>query len=594
MNGMPFWSVNVMAGAAVVALLTVAPVAQKKPHDSAPPSPCAAPTRPSTDDAEGIRADYLLRRIAELGAFSGSVLIARGDRLLLHAGYGLASEDPCVAAGPETVYHIGSVAKQFAAAAALRLEEQGRWRMHEPIGRFLPDAPADKRAITIHQLLTHTSGLVAEVVEYGDEHRAMERDTIIDRILRSPLVSTPGTEYRYSNAGYTLLTALIERTSGEGFEPFVERELFSPAGLHHTGFVGDTAKFRDLQVARGFWGRYEVPTPDRRPSWAILPGDVLSSVGDLARWYRALREGRVLSAESVRRMFEPHANGYAYGWHIRTRDDGSVGVIFHNGDQGEYAVAFRHYPRSGLITVAATNRVVQDAKQHDDVLNNALEVLGGATIDLPAPRMSGAVKPAAGEYRQGEGVYQLRADAAGDLWLAPQSEAAFRALFGHVTGFAVRSDAAMVRTTAFEDSLRSLPSVSCSDGRTPHRRGSTRQYVGEWDGLICDLVADLGPHLRTEPVGAQPLSWSRSRTLVFARHVHLRGSRMVTWLWDDDRPVEAWSSPSTHLPQSARLAPAADGYVVFDWFTGNAVGVRFEPDAHGGIRFRVGENARER
>lgn len=522
---------------------------------------------------EAAAVDSLLGRIAEFGTFSGSVLVARGDSVLVHAGYGLASERPCVRAGPETAYHIGSLAKQFAATAALRLEEQGLWKLDDSLVRFLPEAPADKRAITIHQLLAHTSGLPSDVWAYDVGY--VTRDSAVGRLLEVPLDSPPGTRYRYSNAGYTLLTALIEYATGEPFEEYARRELFVRAGLRRTGFVEGVDLFEDGEVAAGFWGRYQVSPPTGRPvSWALMPGDILSTVGDLARWYDALRSGHILSSASVERMFTPQFADYGYGWHVRTREDGSTSVIFHNGDQGEHAVAFRHYPDSDLVAVAATNRVLQDAKQHDDVLNNALEVIAGATIDLPpVPSVQRPLPPPEGAYDGDDAVsFRLSADSAAGLWLAPQSRGAFRVMFGHLSDFDARYDASLARTSVFEDSL--LAAAVCDSTSSPKWSTDSPQYVTGFDRMVCDLTRELGEHRKTVLIGARPLSWSRSRTFAFADHVHDRGRQVVTWLWEENRPVEAWTSPAIDRPQEIALAEELTGFLAYDWFTGESVRVR--------------------
>lgn len=576
---------STVVGAVVATLAAgVIVIRAAEPRMPSEPETCVDPDPVSMVAADAIGVDSLIDRIEAFGVFSGAVLIARGSDVLVHGGYGLASERPCIRAGPGSVFHIGSLAKQFAAAAVLLLEEQGRLAVTDPISRHLPHVPPDKQSITIHQLLTHSAGLRPNVGGYQSDYEPVERDTIIERILRSPLVHDPGERYEYSNAGYTLVAAIVEAAAGEPFQRYAERELFRRAELRQTGFVGDSSRFPPQTLARGLWGRYQVPSPlARPPNWSVFPGEVLSTVGDLHRWYRALRAGTVLDTANVRRMFTPYSGDYGYGWHVRTRADGSTPVIYHNGDSGEYAAAFRHYPGSDLITVALTNRAVQDVKQHDDVLNNALEVQGGEEIALPVLEASPApsIREFAGEYSHDDGwTLQVSRDPAGQVWLAPYGDRPFEALYGHLPEFRTRYAAAVDRTTSFTESLyEQMDPSTCLEYGTPKWRGSSPQYVDAEQRLVCDLTRAWGAPVTVEAIGAAPLAWTDRRTLVFTLHVHEAGTQVVTWLWEEDRLVEAWTAEDVAQPQAVRLAPLPDAagyhYIVFDWFTGVSVPIRF-------------------
>ena len=528
--------------------------------------------------------DVFIRRAAALGAFSGTVLLARGDTILLHQGYGVASERPCILVGPETVHHIGSLAKQFAAAAVLALLEEERLQLEDPIGRFLPDVPRDKRAITIHHLLTHTSGLPADLFGYGalpDPGRAR----VMERILSAELESVPGVEYRYSNAGYTLLTMIVEIASGQSFEDFLHSVLLEPAGLERTGFVGDSLRFGEEDVALGFWGRYSQPSPRGRDlRWTSMPGEVLASSGDLYRWFRALQGGEVLGAESVEAMFTAQAAGYGYGWHVRSGEDGSTGVVFHNGDAGEYAAALRYYPRTDLTAIALTNLVVQDAKQHDDILNNALEIMAGAEPALPSVGRTSSLLPATRIPAEGGGIFSLDTDVAGREWLAPETCTAVGSLFAHLDGVQERCRTEIEKTIALAETLAGSQVCLAED-----REALPVQLLIEWKRLPCDLRSRLGPLRAIEGVAARPLSWTSSRALAWTRHIHRDGAQLVTWLWEGDDLVEVWTSPSVPEPHAVRIAAIDDSTrVMFDWFAGTPVPIRIRRAGEEVTQIRVG------
>ncbi len=215
-----------------------------------------------------------LARIAPYG-FSGSCLVARGDGVELAEGYGLALRASAKPNTADTVLSLGSLTKQFTAAAILRLEEQGRLSTGDGVARFV-DVPADKRGVTLHQLLTHTSGLVGDT---GPDYEACEREEALERMLGAPLRFAPGRGQAYSNAGYSLLAAVIELVSGESYEGFLRHELFSRAGMEATGYR--LPPWERHAVAHWYTDEADEGTPLDKPfpSWHLVGnGDMLSTV----------------------------------------------------------------------------------------------------------------------------------------------------------------------------------------------------------------------------------------------------------------------------------------------------------------------------
>ena len=156
--------------------------------------------------------EYLQAGVGE--GFSGAVLIARGGEILLNEGYGFADKEQGAPMTPDTVVDIGSVTKQFTAAAILVLSDQGKLDVEDSIGRFFPNLPEDKSGITIHHLLTHTAGLVDGVGDGDFDHIPTEE--FFRRVFDSELLSAPGERHSYSNAGYSVLARIVELSSGQG------------------------------------------------------------------------------------------------------------------------------------------------------------------------------------------------------------------------------------------------------------------------------------------------------------------------------------------------------------------------------------------
>lgn len=172
-------------------------------HPVATSAPCPTPEPAITARPEGVRLDDYVTRLARLGVFSGAVLVARHDTILLHGGYGLADQRACIPITRSTAFDIGSVAKTFMAAAVLRLEMEGRLRVGDSLTTFFPEAPAEKRNITVHQLLSHTSGLPGDLEAQGGLDRP-QRPGRLRRIVEAgqrPQRAQPAsgkTDYRLS------------------------------------------------------------------------------------------------------------------------------------------------------------------------------------------------------------------------------------------------------------------------------------------------------------------------------------------------------------------------------------------------------------
>lgn len=305
-----------------------------------------------------------LRRAAAAG-FSGEVLASVGDSIVLHAAYGLAIPARGVPYDTLTPTYIGSVTKQFTAAAALKLAEEGHLSLHDSIGKFISGVPADKRAVTIDQLLTHTAGIPDTVGErYGNYF--LTRDELIRRVLAAPL-DTPSHVYSYSSAGYAFLAAIIEIASGERYEDYLRGHLFKAAGLTHTGYV--LAPDLMSRVAHARRGAMDLGAPQSRktwradgPTWALRGGGgMLSTASDLHRWYRALKSGRILSPASVDQLFTPRVAEdssrtafYGYGWFIVPKSSHGQ-AIGHNGSDGTYYGTLVNFADRDVVVIVLTN-----------------------------------------------------------------------------------------------------------------------------------------------------------------------------------------------------------------------------------------------
>jgi CubicO group peptidase (beta-lactamase class C family) len=309
------------------------------------------------------RVDSVLANEARAG-FSGVVLIAQGDSVLLDRACGsLAAQS----ANGEPAFWLASNSKQFTATAILRLQEAGRLRVTDSIGTFFKDVPADKRAITIHQLLTHTSGLPTAYKAEGEA----DRDRAVALTLGLKLKSRPGEAYSYSNDGYVLLAAIVDLASGVGFDAFVQDSLFGRAGMTHSGLWGqERAGVPIAALADPRRAQRQRPTifQDGHSvgNWGYRgPGGAYATAGDVHRWIQALRGGRVLSETGLRALLGRHvvvradsaSQSYAgYGWGVRVEQgrDVSYGHVGDDDWLGHNGVV-RFTPEGDIVVVLSNS-----------------------------------------------------------------------------------------------------------------------------------------------------------------------------------------------------------------------------------------------
>jgi CubicO group peptidase (beta-lactamase class C family) len=326
----------------------------------------------------GVQLDSALRDAVQRG-FSGVVRIERGGRLLLRKGYGLANRGRRIPFSDATVVQIGSNTKDFTLVALLRLQQRGMLTLRDSLGRFFPDAPADKRGITLQQLVDHRGGFPLGL---GGDFETVTREELLARAFAAPLRAQPGTREIYSNTGYALLAAVIERVTGTSFDAHVRADILVPLGLEDTGFL--LPRFDPDRVAHGYRRGEDQgnillkPHAADGPYWNLRGnGGMVSTVEDMHAFYRALFDGeRVLSRDARGERFDPTA---------------PVGLA---GSDLVHFFLFERVPADRLELIVATNSAEAPAPMIRDAI---APLLGLPQRDRrggpPAPPPSGARPP---------------------------------------------------------------------------------------------------------------------------------------------------------------------------------------------------------
>lgn len=350
--------------------------------------------RPS--DAElAAYADKILTANYPAGEPGASALVVRDGKVVLRKGYGLANLELGVPVAPEMVFELGSVTKQFTAAAILMLAERGKLSLDDEITRFLADFPTQGKKITIEHLLTHVSGIpsytgMAEWLSRLREDLTLEQ--LIGLFRGKPLEFSPGERMAYSNSGYILLGAIIEKASGKSYEDFIEQEIFAPLGMKSSHYA-----HQDEAVPGRVEGYEKNEQGYARARYLSMThpyaaGALQSTVDDLWRWEQGLAAGKVVSAPSLAKMFTPAklssgvSTHYGYGWN--TFDYQGRKVIEHGGGIFGFVTHVARVPEEKLYLAILSNNTGTEKGPEDLGLAIAAEAIGAAFEDRPAVALS--------------------------------------------------------------------------------------------------------------------------------------------------------------------------------------------------------------
>lgn len=312
-----------------------------------------------------------------------AVLIEKGDRTLLRKGYGLADLEMGVPIAPNMVFRLGSITKQFTAAAVLLLVEDGELSLDRTLGEVLPDYEGPAAGVTLHQLLTHTGGVPSYTAmeDYGARMREdVTVDAMLERFRNEPLEFEPGTDWSYSNSGYFLLGAVIEAASGTSYEDFVETRIFDPLGMHRSRY-GRVSEIVPGRV-EGYQGTGDdlENAPYLSMTQPYSAGSLLSTVDDLALWVQSLADDRLLPNGLRQRLWTPaqladgRSTGYGYGLGV-SEYQGSR-LIQHNGGINGFVTSLLWFPEEEILAAVLSNRVGGQPHPGDLTVRAGAEVLG--------------------------------------------------------------------------------------------------------------------------------------------------------------------------------------------------------------------------
>jgi CubicO group peptidase (beta-lactamase class C family) len=377
---------------------TSLPTATPQPTATLPPTTTSLPTatpQPTVTPADlSTELDKMFVRMTQEHVFLGSVLIARQGTVLISQGYGLSDRKQNKPNTPQTRFSIASLTKQFTAMAILILESQGKLNVNDLIYKYIDNCPSTWGAITIEQLLTHTSG-IPDFVNLPDFPTTMATPSapkqIIARFKDLPLDFQPGEKWSYSNSGYVLLGAIIEKVSGQPYEAFLQQSIFTPLNMKNTGY-----DHSPNTMAVGYNDNYPKdtsPAPYMDMSTVYAAGEIYSTIEDLYRWDTALSTEQLVPRAYLDQMFAPHVAipdaqftsfmnnstsysgySYGYGWFVGGKLHGHP-VNFHYGLIWGFSSINAQIPDNQITIIVLSNSDNVDPVEILDVLSQ--KILGG-------------------------------------------------------------------------------------------------------------------------------------------------------------------------------------------------------------------------
>lgn len=308
--------------------------------------------------------DSIVKAALQDGRVAGiSVAVVKGRDTVALDGYGFADLEFDVPTPDRALYEIGSVTKQFTAAALLLLQEEGKLSLDDDVSKHLPDYPTHGRRISLRRLLDHTSGIkgYTEMPEFGELMlRKLPRDSLVKLFAAQPFDFEPGEAQIYNNSAYFLLGLIIEKASGMSYGEFVKARLFEPAGMHDSRYCDERAVIKNR--ANG----YDLG-PDGKllraayldHTWPYSAGSLCSTAADLVAWNRALHGGRILSPASYQQLLTPgvlnDGTRLRYALGLALHEVAGHRVIEHGGGINGFLSSGMYFPDDDLIVIVLAN-----------------------------------------------------------------------------------------------------------------------------------------------------------------------------------------------------------------------------------------------
>jgi CubicO group peptidase (beta-lactamase class C family) len=299
--------------------------------------------------------DSYVKALAPAKHFSGTIAVERDGKVLIEKSYGSAVEEWQIPNSSDTKFEIASLSKQFTAAAILQLVDAGKLNVEDLVSKYYVESPPSWGDMTIHHLLTHTSGLPEDEWENFFKGKCAPYTTAeqVKTFRDRPLAFPPGSSWKYRNTEYYLLAYIIEKISGEPYSTYLAHNIFGPLGMTHSGFATMTAVVPKMAEGYSRDGSSLTRREYFDRSMETGAGGIYTTGEDLLKWNKALDAPGILSAHSLELMFTAHPPGnYGYGWFVETAPRRKV---YHEGGDPGFAAFEARYPDQHVVIIVLAN-----------------------------------------------------------------------------------------------------------------------------------------------------------------------------------------------------------------------------------------------
>ncbi|RFS14128.1 serine hydrolase [Emticicia sp. C21] len=332
--------------------------------------------------------EELMSAYAQNREFNGTVLIAKGGRILLEKGYGYQNLEKKLNNTSATLYPIASITKTFTATLILKLAELKQLSLQDKLSKYYPDFPKGD-SITIENLLTHTSG----IFNYTEDNNFMHNESgkpaseqkILSLFKNKPLDFSPGKGWNYSNSGFSVLGYIIEKVTKMSYYSAIRKYLFTPVTMYNSGFdfVGLPIDKKAIGYYSDSGKDYNKQGPLEDSSVVFAAGAIYSSVGDLYKWHQALQNNLIISKNMMDKAYTPFMKNYGYGWIIDSLYHKRI--VSHSGGLPGYRSNFARIVEDDVCIILLNNTEIPGLGM---ITNNLLAVLYNQPYKLPTQKKS--------------------------------------------------------------------------------------------------------------------------------------------------------------------------------------------------------------
>lgn len=348
--------------------------------------------------------DTLLTAYAKENKFNGAVLVAQKGKIIYEKGYGYKNAEQKLPVDVQTVFQVGSITKQFTSAIIMQLQQEGRLSVEDKLNKYFTGfVNGDK--ITIEHLLTHTSGIYNYTNDAGwtkvDQTKSRSQTEMLELFKKYPADFEPGSNFNYSNSGYSILGYIIEKITKKPYEQVVRERILQPLQMTNSGF--DFTHLNSKEKAKGYFS-----TPDHKltsapivdSTIAYAAGSLYSTTNDLYKWERAIYTNKILSPESWKAVFTPYKRKYGYGWTI----DSTHGRLTtaHSGGIDGFTSYLLRFPQEELVVIMMDNTMGTNLTK---ISRSLAAIVLNEPYEIPGPKKE--IKVPEAILKQYVGQYQI-------------------------------------------------------------------------------------------------------------------------------------------------------------------------------------------